>query len=396
MTRLAVLTTHPIQYQAPWFRALHACPELELTVLFGHRATPGEQSAAGFGVEFDWDVPLLDGYPHRFLRNVASPPSVTSFKGVDTPEIVGLIRDGRFDAVLVNGWHYKAAWQAFAACWLSRTPVMARGDSHLHTPRRLWKSLAKRIAYRRFIPRFNACLAVGGWSRDYFLAYGAKKERIFLAPHVVDGDWVARGRRSREQVAGIRRSLEIPENAFVFLFVGKFLDLKRPTDFLRALMETAVLNANVWGLMVGDGPMMEECRSLAEQNRVRVRLAGFLNQSRLPEAYQASDVLVVPSSQETWGMVVDEAMAFGRPCLVSDGVGCAPDRIRPGETGFLFPSGDVAALADGMKRFCALESDLEPMRRAALAMSAAAAPATAARGVLQALESVVAGRRRLA
>lgn len=183
--RLAIVTTHPVQYHAPWFRALSQQPELDLTVLYCHRATPEQQAAAGFGVPFDWDVPLLDGYCHRFLKNIAPREYTGSFRGLDTPEIREIIADRQFDAVLVNGWHYKSAWQAIVSCWQNRIPVMLRGDSHLHTSRSLFKRYLKYPVYKGFIPRADACLAVGTWSREYFLHYGARPEHVFSVPHAL-------------------------------------------------------------------------------------------------------------------------------------------------------------------------------------------------------------------
>ena len=134
-TKLAVVSTHPIQYHSPWFRAMASRPELNLHVYYCHKATPKEQADAGFGVEFDWDVPLLEGYPYTFLKNVAASPGHGRFGGFDTPGIEEIIRRREYDAILVNGWHYKSAWQAICACWRSKVKVMVRSDSHLHTPR---------------------------------------------------------------------------------------------------------------------------------------------------------------------------------------------------------------------------------------------------------------------
>ena len=141
--RLAFVTSHPIQYYAPLFRAL--AQRLDLVVFFAHRATPSDQAKAGFGVEFEWDVGLLSGYCHEFLRNVATRPALDRFAGCDTPAIAERIRKGRFDAVLVQGWYLKCFLQAIFAAKRQRLPLIVRGDSHLDTPRSVLKRGAKSV-----------------------------------------------------------------------------------------------------------------------------------------------------------------------------------------------------------------------------------------------------------
>jgi glycosyltransferase involved in cell wall biosynthesis len=343
---LAIVSTHPIQYHAPWFRGLAAHPGLKIHVYYCHKATPEEQARAGFGVPFDWDVPLLEGYPHTFLRNVANPAGPGRFAGFDTPEIKNIIRRGQYDAVLINGWHYKSAWQAIWTCWQSKVKVMVRSDSHLHTPHSRSLRLAKSFVYPRFIRRFDACLAVGQWSREYFLHYGATPERIFLVPHAVDLDAIGGDVDHLRSIRfELRQGWALAPNATTLVFVGKFTETKRPMDFVRAVSEAATQNAAVQGLMVGDGPLRGVCEDFVRTHHVPIAFTGFLNQSQIIRAYVAADALVLPSAGETWGLVVNEAMACGRPCFVSDRVGCAPDLIEVGRTGAIFPLADVHALA---------------------------------------------------
>ncbi len=345
--RLAIVSTHPIQYQSPWFRGLAAHPDVKLHVYYCHKATPEEQARAGFGVAFGWDVPLLEGYPHTFLRNVANPAGHGRFAGFDTPELEDIIHRREYDAVLVNGWHYKSAWQAIWACWKSGVKVLVRGDSHLHTPRGPLKKLAKSLAYRRFIPRFDACLAVGQWSREYFLYYGACPERIFFVPHAADNQRIAAECHQWEPTrCQLRSRWGLDEKNVVFAFAGKFIEKKRPMDFVRAIDQAGRQCAAVQGLMVGDGPLRAGCEDFVRAHRSPICFTGFLNQSQIVAAYAASDLLVLPSDGgETWGLVVNEAMACGRPCIVSDQVGCGPDLIEVGRTGAIFQLGDVDALA---------------------------------------------------
>jgi glycosyltransferase involved in cell wall biosynthesis len=343
--RLAIVSTHPIQYHAPWFRELAAHSDLKIHVYYCHKATPEEQARAGFGVAFDWDVPLLNGYPHTFLRNLGNPAGRIKFAAFDTPEIKNIIRSGQYDAVLINGWHYKSAWQAIWACWKSRVKVMVRGDSHLHALRRPPVRVVKSLVYPSFIPRFDACLAVGQWSREYFLHYGASPERIFLVPHTIDVEAMGGDADRLSSIRSeLRRSWALDPKATTFVFVGKFTETKSPMDFVRAITDAAGRSAAVQGLMVGDGPLRSVCENFAHTHHVPITFTGFLNQSQIIKAYVSADALVLPSAGETWGLVVNEAMACGRPCVVSDHVGCGPDLIEPGRTGTIFPRGDVDAL----------------------------------------------------
>src|SRR5665213_2281454 len=143
--RLAVVTSHPIQYYAPIFRALDR--RLDLEVFYAHRATPADQAAAGFGATFEWDIDLLSGYRSRFMTNVAKFPATARFFGCDTPEIAHHIRAEKFDAVLVLGWYLKSFIQAIAAAKKAGIPVLVRGDSQLLMSSRPGRELFKRLLY---------------------------------------------------------------------------------------------------------------------------------------------------------------------------------------------------------------------------------------------------------
>jgi glycosyltransferase involved in cell wall biosynthesis len=388
--RVGILVTHPIQYLSPWFRALNVHPDLEIEVLFCHDARPEEQAEAGFGVAFSWDRPLLEGYRSRFLTNTARNPSVNTFRGLSTPGVGHVLRESRFDALVINGWHYLSAWQAMLACRRQGIPVLVRGDSHLRTPRHPAKNLVKEVVYRAFIPRLDACLAVGTWSREYFLHYGASPDRVFCVPHCVEERFFAEeSRRLAPCRERLRQAWNIPSDGIVFLFAGKFTPKKRPLDFVRAVERVARDNARVFGLMVGDGPLHQEAQRLIAETSAPIHLAGFLNQSEIPRAYVASDMLVLPSGGgETWGLVVNEAMVSGLPCLVSDQVGSGPDLIVPGETGDIFPAGDAAELAVLMARYAGPRENLARMGERARERIADHSTEAAVAGLLRALAVV--------
>jgi glycosyltransferase involved in cell wall biosynthesis len=375
--RVGILASHPIQYQAPWFRALSK--HVDLDVFFANRPDPAQQGR-GFGKPFTWDVDLLSGYRHLFLENRSANPSVNHFFGCDTPGIREIIATKRFDAFIVTGWSLKSYWQAIRACRRHGVVILVRGDSQLQTPRsfpsRAWKQWTHRLALRQF----DGFLSVGRRNREYLLHYGVAEEKIFFVPHFVDNERFAQqANEIRKSKLEIRKQWNIPEDAFCVLFCGKFIPKKRPMDLVKAaqrlVKDSAVRDrrySSVHLLLAGSGELGGELRancnvvfdaenanssplthdSLATPKHreggslPNASFAGFLNQTEIARAYVAADVLVLPSDgRETWGLVVNEAMACGLPAIVSDTAGCAPDLIEEGKTGFRFSVGDFDQLA---------------------------------------------------
>lgn len=393
--RVGLLASHPVQYQAPWFRAL--ARECELEVFFAHRQSAAEQGRAGFGVAFDWDVDLRGGYRNRFLNNIARRPGVDRFGGCDTPEIGAIIgqSDMPFDAFIVMGWYLKSYLQAVAACRRAAVPVLARGDSQLRTPRSLWRRLAMEVRQRWLLRRFDGFLSVGARHREYLEHFGVPAERIFFAPHCVDNEWfAARAAQAQARRRQIRAEWGAAENDLVALFVGKLQSNKRPQDLLDATARLGCGStpAACVPVFVGAGEQESEMREKAARLRVKSHFAGFKNQTELPVCYAAADVLVLPG-RETWGLVVNEAMACGVPAVVSDAVGCGPDLVEEGRTGFVFPVGNVDALAGCLAHVAELRGAGHDFRPALRHKMERYSIATAVAGTIEAVERL-AGRRR--
>lgn len=359
MTRLAVLTTHPIQYYAPLFRELAA--RLDLTVFYAHRATPADQAAAGFDTAFDWDIDLLSGYDHVFLRNIAADPNASRFSGCDTPEIGERLDGGRFDAVLALGWHVKSLLQGIVAAKLRRLPVLVRGDSQLGLQPSPAKRLAKRLAYPSLLRAFDAALAVGSRNRAFFRHYHYPEDRIFRSPHAVDNARFA-SFATAEARATLRAELRIGDVP-VILFAGKLLPFKRPLDVVEAAARIRVPGARI--LVAGSGPLGQDMARRAAALGVPCDHLGFVNQSGMPAVYAAADVLVLPSSgRETWGLVANEALASGTPVVLSDEAGCAPD-LSDGVAARTYSGGDVDRLAASLQDVLSAPPQLAVIKRRA-------------------------------
>lgn len=384
---LAVVASHPVQYYAPLFREL--ARRVDLTVYYCHRASQSDQARAGFGVGFEWDVDLLSGYRHEFLDNVAKSPELGRFGGVDTPGIGYKLRGRRIDAVLVLGWYLKCFLQTMWAAKRSGIPVLVRGDSHLETPRSPLKRLTKQALYPIFLRQFDAALFVGALNRAYWRHYGYPQSRMFASPHCVDTAWFA-SRAMAEARTQLRHRMGISLDSPIALFAGKLIDSKRPGDLIEAAVHARRKGFAVEVLIAGSGPLETDLRALAARHDVPLHMLGFCNQSQMPAAYAAADVLVLPSDGETWGLVANEALACGTPVILSDAVGCAPDFAGKGGAARTFRKGDTADCAEVLCETLAHPPPHEEIIRINQEFSIEAAVA----GIIQAVQAVASTCRK--
>ena len=135
----------------------------------------------------------------------------------------------------------------------------------------------------------------------------------------------------------------------IMLAVGKLVPVKDPVVLVRAFARVAH-RISCHLVFCGDGPLKSEIEDLS--NRLapgRVTVTGFVNQTEIGAWYSSADLLVLPSRSETWGLVVNEAMNFGLPAVVSDQAGCAADLVVQGRTGAVFHAGDVDDLVQKLQ-----------------------------------------------
>lgn len=367
---LGVVLTHPVQYFSPWFRWIaRSCPEIDLRVFYAVQPAAGAQ-AAGFGRAFEWDDDLLAGYQAEVLSPDRSSADLLADRDlrVDAPSLDAAVGRAGLHAMIIPGWHADYYRRASRVCRSLGIPAIYRGDSTLQTAPAGPAWYAWRTRTRARLREYAAWLAVGRRSRDYLASFRVPEPLIFDSPHAVDNDAFAAGAAAAQapqpRVAA-RRALGLDPSAFVVLFAGKLSPAKRPLDVIRAA--AAMDRSRVQVLIAGDGALGPACRDEAQRLGVTAAFAGFVNQRDLPRAYAAADCLAVPSTSETWGLVVNEALATGLPCVVSDRVGCAPDLVEDGVTGAVVPVGDrdrLAAALSAIQRRRAEGHDFAPACRA--------------------------------
>lgn len=368
-TRLAILSTHPIQYNAPAFRMLARDPELEVRVYYEWEG-PGRTLDREFGRPVAWDIPLLAGYDHTFVRNVSRDPGSHRFSGIDNPSVVQEISSWKPDVLLIYGWSFASHLTVLRELH-GKVPILFRGDSTLVDEKGGLRTLARRSVLRWIYRHIDLALFTGKLNREYYRAHGVSDDQLAWAPHAIDNLHFSADAATRESEARAwRKHLGISDEDTVFLFAGKLVPRKDPATFLEAFIELRNImpSRGAHLVFVGDGELSASLQAKAA-DRSDVHFMGFQNQTVMPTAYRLGDILVLPSVHgETWGLAVNEAMACARPAIVSDRVGCGADLVRPGRTGLVFDHGNARSLQTAMSTLVGDREIAAAMGREALSM----------------------------
>lgn len=342
------VVSHPIQYQAPLFRLLAQLPRWRFAAAFG--CAHGVQATfdAGFGRVVHFGVDVLGGYKHVFVPQRATRPDIDRFLGLRLPAVGHPWGELRPRLLVLHGWRTAMMWQA--ALWARRrgVPYLIRGENPLFKGDRPPQGIARNFhrALLRWLLRGSAgVLTLGTANERYFASLGVPRERMFRMPYFVDvGAVRVAAQEGRARRAALRNKWGVPADAFLVIGVAKLQARKRAIDLVEAL---AALPRDTQVLWVGSGEMESSARARATELGVtdRFHLTGFLPAADTWELLGAADIFALPSAQEKWGLVLNEAAAAGLPILATDQCGAAEDLVVEGETGAIVPTGDVAAWA---------------------------------------------------
>ncbi|MCO5947687.1 glycosyltransferase family 4 protein [Mucilaginibacter flavidus] len=344
MKKLAIITTHPIQYYAPVFKLLSERQRVAIKVFYtlGQQAT--DLPDKGFKQNISWDLPLLDGYEFEWLKNTANSPGSHHFKGIVNPDGISRIRQYQPDALLVFGWAYYGHLKIIHH-FSNKVPVYFRGDSTMLLKSGILKQMLRTVFLKWVYRHIDHAFYVGMNNKHYFEEYGLTGRHLSFAPHAVDNERFAADRTP--EAGELRSSLGLNSHDILVLYAGKFEPVKNLPLLLSAF--SILDRRNVHLLLAGSGSSEEELRTAAA-GRGNIHFTGFKNQSYMPVLYQAADLFCLSSKSETWGLSVNEAMACGKAILTSDQVGCAADLVNSKRNGAVFESENVNSLVEKLKQ----------------------------------------------
>lgn len=355
MKKLAIITTHPVQYYAPMFKLLNERGNIGIKVFYTWGEKALDKYDPGFNKKIEWDIPLLEGYNYEWVKNTSTNPGSHHYRGIINPELISQIEAWQPDAILVYGWAYHSHLKTIRH-FKNKIAVWFRGDSTLLDEQSGVKKILKSIFLKWVYKHIDRAFYVGTNNKSYFKKYGVKENQLDFAPHAVDNQRF--GIDKSNDAALLRKNLGIAGNDILILYSGKLEEKKSPVLLLEAFL--ALSNTSLHLLILGNGELEEKLKSKAA-GAPNIHFMDFQNQSVMPVVYQACNLFCLPSKGpgETWGLAVNEAMACGRAVLVSDKVGCAIDLVKNEYNGMIFKNEDLDDLKEKLSRLATSDESLK-------------------------------------
>ena len=343
MKRVLFLTNYPSPYRVHFFDELGKY--MDVTVLYSDRVEDIKHRNAQWFEEGD----------HGFQAIRLTPKFRVGRRYLCFDVLPWLKK--KYDAIVVCGYSSPTAVLAMAWLRLRRIPFYMEVDGGLIRQ----DSRLKHFVKKSLVCLANRWLSTGVHTTRYLVHYGAKEEQVTHYPFssLYEKDILEEVLTPEEKEA-FRMVLGIPEKHMI-LAIGQFIHRKGFDVLLHAAKE---LDPDT-GIYIVGGETTDEYRKLREElGLTNVHFLSFQKKERLALLYKAADLFVLPTREDIWGLVINEALAYGLPTITTDRCVAGLELIEDGVNGYVVPVGDVDALAEKIK--AVLASDREAMGKAAL------------------------------
>ena len=370
--KLVIVVSHSMQSFAPLYQEIAKRSKIDLEVIFLTDAGSKEYYDKDFGKCFSWNVDLSSGYNNVVLepgKPLSCSGALKNYFNMDSKRITSVLQKINPDVILVNGYACRFVNRATKWARRNKKGVMLFGDSELLHQRSLFTRMVKRFVVNGFFKKIDLFLTIGDQNEKYYEHYGVPVAKLFRSRCPVNikfhnEDLIL---LSHEEKLKLREKIKIGLGGFILLFVGKFCKRKRPQDMVKTIKLLRNEGYDVSGLFIGSGELLDSTKELAKKLEVQDKcyFLDFINQKDIGERIKCGDLLVVPSSEEPWGLVVTECGMCGVPAVVSDKVGCVgeTDMLRPGISGEVFECGNIQNMAKVVKEIINDPKKFEKMRK---------------------------------
>ncbi len=345
--RLAIITSHPIQYNAPLFALLSSRKYITVKVFYTWgKAVLKNKFDPGFGKDIKWDIPLLEGYEHIFVNNTSTQQGSHHFRGIINPSLNREVEKWNPDAILIFGWAFVSHLKCIRY-FHKKIPVLFRGDSTILRKQSGVKSFLRSNFLKWVYRHIDYALFTGIQNRLYFKKYGLQDRQLIYAPHAIDNRRFADLSGNFEKNSIIwRKKLSINPDELIILYAGKLEAIKSPGLIIE--LAKKIDSTEVRYIIVGNGPLESSLKEAVVGSKQFIFI-DFQNQLNMPVVYRLCDLFILSSQSETWGLSINEAMVCGRGVLVRDTCGCAVDLVINDKNGYVFAASNLDDLVVKLK-----------------------------------------------
>jgi glycosyltransferase involved in cell wall biosynthesis len=375
--RLTLITEIIAPYRIPVFNALAVRGDIELHVIFLAENDASLRQWLVYKNEIQFSYEVLRSRRQRVgEQNLLLNWGVAKALAASQPQVM-----------LCGGYNYPASWRAAYWARHRRTPFLVWIESTAADSRRGHTMIE--ALKRKFFQLCRGFVVPGHASLEYVRGFGIPANKIFIAPNAIDTNLFGHAAaKARENAQRIRSELRLPER--YFLNVSRLVPAKGVFDLLEAYAKLEPsMRAEVSLVLIGDGVARQELAARGRRiSPGTVEFRGFLQRDELPAYYAFAEAFVFPTHSDTWGFVVNEAMACGSPVIASDVAGCIVDLVTTGETGLVVPSHDAQSLARAMTQMASQPELRMRMRQRAAERISCYSPEACAAGIAAAAHAV--------
>lgn len=341
MSKIIYLVSHPIQYQAPLIKLFSRILKQRLEVIYLSDFSIGNFYEKGFSSKIKWDIDLLGKHKYSILNKNQLGECKYLKPFININLFKKIIKD-KPEYVMIHGWANINFLAVMIICKLIGIKVLIRSENYNKQNIYIIKFL-KLIYYKIILYFPNYYLYIGKANKLFYEKYGWKRKYLHFG-YAVDNKFL-KVQSSKKINYNKIQNLNINQRDINFYFVGKLIKRKNAILVLKSinLIKNDFKNANFY--FIGDGIEFDNLKEFCIKNSLKnIEFLGFQNTSEIPKIIKKMDVLICPSLQENWGLVVNETLAIGNMAIVSSAVKSSEDLINM-NNGMVFENNDEKDLA---------------------------------------------------
>jgi len=343
---ISIFSSHPVQYHSPLFNELAKSPNFKFKILYFSNHGAKISYDKDFNKEFKWNNFLLNKHEHYFLNKYNYQNPIINFFYY-LYKIINHIKNS--DAIIIFGWNRSYYLFAVFFSFFLSVPIVLLSEENLIKKENFLKKIFKKIIFFIFFKIFDFFISIGTNNTNFYISHGVAKNKIHQTFYTIDTNFFKYSIKDNLFEFNIKKKYNIKKKDFVFIWVGKFIERKNPFEAIKAFQLLKKKNLHL--LMVGSGKLLESCKIYIKKKNIKnINLVGFKNQNQLINFYRISHCLILSSKHETWGLVLNEAMSVGLPCIATTSCGATKDLIKSNYNGYVYQSGSSKELSKQIKK----------------------------------------------